>query len=161
MNRTTPHTARTWRALAIGAVLLIASLPGTAAAQQAAGPAADPFTFTSDAALIMWQLQPDKAADFEMVWRVIRQRIETAGSAEVRALLAGMKMYQPGFTAGDALTYVFYVDPIVKGGSYSPTFILFESKLFERGEADELFAKMSGALAPGNAISTMPLNRAP
>lgn len=161
MKRTGKHTMSTWRALAIGAAISIACLPGVAAAQQAAAPAADPFTFTSDAALMMWQVLPDKAADFEMVWRVIRQRVETSGSAEVRALVSGMKIYQPGFTAGDALTYVFYVDPIVKAGSYSPTFLLFESKLFERGEADELFAKMSGALAPGNAISTMPLNRAP
>jgi hypothetical protein len=161
MTRMTPHATRTWHALAILAVLLIATLPGTAVAQQAAAPAADPFTFTSDAALVMWQVQPDKALDFEMVWRVIRQRVETAGSPEVKALFASTKMYQPGFTAGDALTYVFYIDPIVKAGSYSPTFILFESKLFERAEADELFAKMSGTLAPGNAISTMPLNRAP
>jgi hypothetical protein len=33
--------------------------------------------------------------------------------------------------------------------------------LFERGEADELFAKMNGALMAGDAISAMPLRRAP
>jgi hypothetical protein len=164
----TRHTAagsarRTVAALVVG---MFALLPAVAAAQDApAAPAAeataDAFKFTSDAALIMWQVQPDKTADFELVWRVIRQRVETAATAEVRALVTGIRIYAPDFTAGESRTYVFHVDPVVKTGSYSPTYLLFESKLFERAEADELFAKMSGALMPGNAISTMPLRRGP
>jgi len=156
-----------WRLIALCAALISVLLASTAAAQDrpgatpAADAAADPFKFTSDAALIMWQVQAEKAADFEMVWRVIRQRAEASAGAEVRAIVTGMRIYQPGIAAGDALTYVFHIDPVVKGGSYSPTYLLFESKLFERAEADELFAKMNGALMAGDAISTMPLRRAP
>jgi hypothetical protein len=163
------HTDTRSMRQAIAALLLglLGALPGSAAAQTppaqppAAEATADAFKFTSDAALIMWQVQPDKTADFELVWRVIRQRVDTAAGAEVRALVAGIRIYAPDFTAGDARTYVFHVDPVVKTSSYSPTFLLYESKLFERAEADELFAKMSGALMPGNAISTMPLRRTP
>lgn len=155
------------RTLGVLLLGLLGVLPAPAAAQDvpgrqpAADATADAFKFTSDAALIMWQVQPDKTADFELVWRVIRQRVDTAADADIRALVAGIRIYAPDFTTGDSRTYVFHVDPVVKTGSYSPTFLLYESKLFERAEADELFAKMSGALAPGNAISTMPLRRAP
>jgi hypothetical protein len=156
-----------WRVIALCGGLLAVPLVSTAAAQDppAAQPAvdasADPFKFTSNAALIMWQVQRDKAADFDLVWRVIRQRAEANAGAEVRSVVAGIRIYQPAIAAGDALTYVFHIDPVVPGGSYSPTFLLFDSKLFERAEADELFAKMNGALMPGDAISTMPLNRTP
>jgi hypothetical protein len=147
---------------AAAALLLLTLMgPATAEAQDAADPAADPFRFTTDAALILWQVQREKAEDFDLVWRVIRQRAEANAGAEVRAIVMSIRIYHPGIAEGDALTYVFHIDPVVKGGSYSPTFLLFESKLFERAEADELFAKMSDALMAGDAISTMPLNRAP
>ena len=166
MTRRSNAAPRTGRTIALCAVLLAGPWLPAAAAQDPAATApaaestADPFRFASDAALIMWQVQPDKAADFELVWRVIRQRAEANAGAEIRAIVMGMRIYQPGITGGDALTYVFHIDPVVKNGSYSPTFLLFESKLFERAEADELFAKMSGALVAGNAISMLPLNRA-
>jgi hypothetical protein len=144
-------------------VLLLAAIltSSVARAQEAQGGEPDAFTFTSDAALIMWQILPDKAEDFELVWRVIRQRVDANGGADLHALMQNLRIYQPGLATGDALTYVFHIDPVVPGRSYSPTFLLFESKLFERAEADELFARMSGALAPGNAISTMPLKKTP
>ena len=62
--------------------------------------AVDPFGFTSDAGLILWQVKPDAAAEFEMVWRVIRQRVETSASPEVRSMVTGMKMYAPAVPAG-------------------------------------------------------------
>ena len=147
--------------LTVGMLLAATLAPMPARAQETQGEGqTDAFKFTSDAGLIMWQIVPDKAEDFELVWRVIRQRIDAKGGADLRALMQNMRIYKPGITGGDALVYVFHVDPVVPGGSYSPTFLLFESKLFERAEADELFARMSGALAPGNAISTMPLDKA-
>ena len=120
----------------------------------------DPFGFTSDAGLILWQIKPDAAADFEMVWRVIRQRVEASASPEIRAMVAGMKMYVPGVPPGEALTYVFHVDPAIRTASYSPTFLLYESKLFERAEADELFKKMTATLVAEGSITMMPLNYA-
>lgn len=163
----TRATTSTWRVAMVGVVLMYCVLSGSMAVTAADAPtaarqadaAADPFKFTSDAALIMWQIKPDAAADFEMVWRVIRQRVQNAGGAEIKALVDSITIYTLGVATGDSRTYVFQISPVAKTGSYSPTFLLYESKLFERPEADELFKQMADALMPGDAISMMPLKR--
>lgn len=117
----------------------------------------DPFRFSSDAAIIMWHIRADAAPDFELAWRVIKQRAASAGNADLQALLAGVTIYAPSDAATESVTYVFHIHPASKTGSYSPTFLLYESKLFSREEADELFTQISGALMPGSAITMMPL----
>lgn len=149
------------RLMATVVALAALLVPSQAAAQDTQDAQVDAFVFTSAAGMVMWQILPDKAEDFELVWRVIRQRVDVNGGADLRALMQNLRIYRPAITMGDALTYVFHIDPATPGGSYSPTFLLFESKLFQRAEADELFGRMSAALAPGNSISTMPLNLVP
>jgi len=140
------------RLLALAILLTIVSTP--VSAQDPAD--ADPFAFTTDAAMIMWQVRPDKVADFELVWRIVRERAEAQGSAEVKALLATTRLYQVEVAGDEARSFVTHIDPVTSGSSYSPTFLLFESGLFERAEADELYALLTGALAEVSPVSTMP-----
>lgn len=143
------------RTTALAILLALLAIPVSA---QDAPAEADPFVFTTDAAMIMWQVRPDKVPDFELVWRIVRERAETQGSAEVKELVATIRLYQVEVTGGETISFVTHIDPVTPGASYGPTYLLFESGLFERGEADELFALLTGALAETNPVSTMPLS---
>jgi hypothetical protein len=144
-----------------------------AGGQQAAAPAQaeqpappDPFKFTSDAAVIIWQIKPESTGDFESVWGVIRSRAAAAtDKPEVKSILDSMKMYKhmaPPGTSGP-VTYFFQIDPVLKSGTYNPTFLLYESGMFERAEADELFNKLNTSINPPgiNPIPLQPMTSMP
>ena len=69
-------------------------------------------------------------------------------------------MHQPFLQAETARPTSFTSIRRSGTASYSPTFLLYESKLFERAEADELFKKMTATLVAEGSITMMPLNYA-
>jgi hypothetical protein len=158
MRVTSAVSAAGWRLVILGLAVAWSLVPVVWAQGQAEAEPPDPFMFTSDAAIIMYTVKPDAVMDFEIVWRAIQQRTASTTNAEVREVVDSMKMYEPETPSAAAVTYVVYIDPVAQESSYSPTFILYESGLFERAEADELFQKLTGALVPQNPISTMPIN---
>lgn len=139
------------------ALLLAFGLP--ARAQDAAD--ADPFVFTDEAALILWQVRADKADDFTLVWRIIRERAEAQGDDRVKNVLNTLRLFRATTPpAPDIVMFVSRIEPAAPGLSYSPTSLLFESGMFERPEADELFALLMEALAETTPVSTIPLGSA-
>jgi hypothetical protein len=133
-----------------------------AGAQQAPAPATeDAFKFTTDAAVVIWQIKPEATADFESVWNVIRSRAASAtDSPEAKAIVDSMTLYRhvaPASATGP-VAYFFQIDPVVKTATYDPTFLLFNSGLFERPEADELFNKLSASINPPG-INPVPLQK--
>jgi len=145
-------------ALVLGASALVMAEP---AGRQDAPEADDPFVFTSDAAIVFYSIKPEATEDFEVFWRVIQQRVASSTDVDAQALFETVRMYQPETPGETSIRYVFYIDPVLEGRTYSPTAILFESGLFERAEADELFARFTESLISQAPISTMPINAVP
>ena len=111
-------------------------------------PPADRFKFASAAAAIFWIIKADQTEAFESVWSVIRARLAASTNADLRALNAGLTIYKTDTPPGQDATYVFVADPASKTTSYGVSpFLLYGSGLFERPEADELFATLQGATA--------------
>jgi hypothetical protein len=136
--------------------------PGLAAAQGAAKPPAaqvpaDPFRFKSDAAIMIWTIKGDQTEAFESVWSVILSRLTASTKPELKALGDGLKIFKADAPGSPAeATYFMVASPASKTTSYelSP-FLLFESGLFERPEADELYKLVSGTIV---RINPFPVN---
>jgi hypothetical protein len=145
--------------LAFTAVRVQAQDAPAAAPAQAPAPAADPFKFTTDAALMIFYVKPDQTAAFENVWGSIRGKLAASEKPELKALGDSLKVYRaPGEPTPQGYTYFFVADPASKQLSYSPSpFLLFEAGLFEDAQARALFDQLNGAL---NGINPLPLNRA-
>jgi len=168
---TTPRRYRTrvgaalLLALALGAMPAGASRPGAqdtpAAAQDPAAPppggapraAAAPaaaagaaFTFPSGAGMIFWLVKPEETDSFELVWSVIRGRLADSSDPALRAIDASLTIFKEEIVPGQDASYVFLADPAPPTANYGVSpFLLYESGLFERPEADELFATIQKA----------------
>jgi hypothetical protein len=142
---------------AVLALALVAEPAAQAGAKPEAQAAADPFRFTSDAAVMIWAIKPDQTEAFESVWNVIRSRLKGSAKPELKSLGESLTIFKadtPG-NPGEA-TYFLVANPASKTTSYelSP-FLLFGSGLFERPEADELFKLISGTII---RINPFPVN---
>ncbi|MDQ3069819.1 MAG: hypothetical protein M3R55_08840 [Acidobacteriota bacterium] len=127
-----------------------------AAQQPAAAPQPDAMKFDAKIAIVVNEVKPEKAADFEAVWTAIKAGLAASSKPELQQQAASLKMMKLAteVPAGSPALYVFSLDPVVTGVSYDPVKILFESGAFERAKADELYAKLKDAY---NRISPWPL----
>ena len=136
------------------------AVPAVAAAQdttpaedatstQEAAAQPDPMKFAASTAIILNEVRPDKAADFEAVWTEIKAALAASDKPEMQRQAAGLKMYKLGteLPAGSNAIYIFSLDPVASGQTCDPVKILFESGLFERPQADELYARLKDAYA--------------
>jgi hypothetical protein len=124
--------------------VVIAAVSGAASAPRAQE-AADTLKFTNESGIVLNLIKPEKAADFEAVWKQIRTKLSSlADKPELKALGDNLKIYKvdapPNPQTG--VTYLFICDPVSKAQSYNPTKLLFESGAFTREEADGIFAKL-------------------
>ena len=127
-----------------------------APAQAAAAPAAqtaapeDPLKLNSDVPVILvFQVKPDRIADFEAAWAGIRAGLTRSANAELKAFGATLQPYKvQGFEG----VYVFHLLEPSKTISYNPVHLLYfaDKDLFKREDADALFAKWNGAAAGFN-----------
>jgi hypothetical protein len=132
--------------------------PPPAAPVQA--PAADPFKFSHDAGLIIWAIKEDQVESFELGWSVIRTRLLASPRAELKALGESLRVFRSVNRLGpEGTTYMFIADPASKTTSYglSP-FLLYESGLFARPEADELFKLLQGAIIQISPVGLSAVN---
>jgi hypothetical protein len=137
----------------VAASLMAALLASGGVAAQDAPPQAtpsDPFRFSTDAAFMLFVVKPAETENFELVWSVIRSRMAESSKPDLRSLGATLKIFKvaaPPTPPPTEVTYLFLADPTVKGTSYAVApFILFESGLFSRVEADELFKMLDSTL---------------
>jgi hypothetical protein len=112
----------------------------------APSPAAASFTFPGGAGLIFWLVKPEEVESFELVWTVIRGRLAASPRPELQAMDASLTMYKEETVPGQDASYMFLAEPAPPTANYSVSpFLLYESGLFERPEADELFATLQKA----------------
>jgi hypothetical protein len=144
-------------ALGVAAVIGTSSLhaqqpqqpaPAAPAAQAPAPP--DPMKFNAGSpAAILYIVKSDKVADFDLFWSTVRSKVNGGTNQELKDQLAGLKIFKiPGDPSKptDPQNYLFYIDA-ASARSYSPTELLYNSGgLFERAEADQMFAKLKDAL---------------
>ena len=137
--------------VAVSAEARQAAAPAPAAAAPAAQAAPeDPFKFTGDAGYFQFLVKPDKTADFEDVWNQIFTKLAASEKPELKELGTSLQMFKldRAGAAADNVTYLFLASPALKTMSYSISpFLLFESGIFPRAEADALFAKVSATVA--------------
>lgn len=123
--------------------------PPATPAPAAAQAAPDPMKFDSGIAMVLNEVKPDKVADFEAVWMAIKAGLAASPKPEHQAQAASLKMLKLAtpLPAGSNALYIFAIDPVAPGMTYDPVKILFESGVFERAKADELYARVKDAYA--------------
>jgi len=140
--------------VALAALFVVATAAAASAQdpqppQQAPAPAApDPMKFTSPLAMVLNEIKPEKAADFEAVWAEIKTGLAASAKPELQQQASSFKIYKIGLElpAGANHIYVFFINP-VPAVTFDPVKILYESGAFERAKADELYGKLKDSYA--------------
>ncbi len=116
-----------------------------AAAQPPAQPAANPFMFGKDMAILTFYIKPDKTADFEKVITRLHQALANSDKPERKQQAAGWKVFkgsEPG--PSGTVVYVNLISPVLKGADYSIAKIINE---VYPAEAQVLFPAYKEAIA--------------
>lgn len=121
--------------------------PAQGQAQQPAPAPPDTFLFANrDVALVMNQIKPDQAANFESAWAAIKDKLSKSDKPDLKQLGDSIVIYKLDApsdpTKPGPIVYLMFLAPPSKTLSYNPTEILYKSGAFERAEADALFAKL-------------------
>jgi hypothetical protein len=163
MNRLTLMSAAKRAAAPVALTLVMAAVPGVAAAQATTPPAAaapaqevDVMKFTTATpAVIVMQIDADKTADFEAAWAAIRAAA-AKGDADAKAygesLAKLSKVDQPPLDAGGrkSALYILQLDTPSTVHSYHVAKFLWEvlwgngkpDAILKREEADAIFEKL-------------------
>lgn len=122
------------------------------AAQQTPAQPPDPLKLDLDVpTLLIFQVKPDRAADFEVLWQGIRAGLSKSAKPEVKAFAETLQPYRVQLPADPPPTlaiFVFRLDPPSKTFSYHPVKLLYDMDpdAIKREEAKPLFDKWDGAL---------------
>lgn len=104
--------------------------PAGSAGQVAATPAtpAVPATymFESGAGLLLYYVQPAKAADFEAILGRFREALAKAEAPQRKQQALNWKIYKSAEPVTDAAVFVFAFDPAITTASYDPLLLLAE-----------------------------------
>jgi hypothetical protein len=93
-----------------------------------ATPAANPWTFSSDAGLMLIFIKPDKTADFETILTRMKDTLLKSDKPQRRQQAAGWKVFKARETGPGAVAiYVSVMDPVVKDADYSLGALLTEA----------------------------------
>jgi hypothetical protein len=125
-----------------------------AAGQQAAQ--ADALKFSTEAAVVIWQVKAASAADFESAWTAIKTKLAASDKPDLKELGESLKIFKASVPAGpdQPVVYVMEMNPASKTLSYDPAHILYTPDMWPREEADALFKKIADSIAN---ISALPL----
>ncbi len=149
-------------AVGVAALLVAASNVYAQDAQAASAQAApaDPLKLTGDYVILINQVKPDKTADFESAWTAIKAKLSGSTNPDLKQLGDSLNIYKVNTPpqAGSPALYLFILNPPSKTQSYDPVKILYYAKpdpsadatLFERADADALYAKIKGSLVTIN-----------
>ena len=113
-----------------GALLTLQAFALSARAQEAAPqpqqPAPQKTTYTGDAVIVMYAINPGKEADYEQVIAKLRDALAKSTAPEAKQQLAGWKIVKSDkpLTA-DGPTYIHLISPVVKGADYSIVNIVY------------------------------------
>lgn len=93
-----------------------------------ATPAANPWTFSSDAGLMLIFIKPDKTADFEAILARVKDALLKSNKPQRREQAAGWKVFKARETGPGAVAiYVSVMNPVVPDADYSLGALLTEA----------------------------------
>jgi len=93
-----------------------------------ATPVPNPWTFSSDAGLMLFFVRPDKTVDFETVLARVKDALLTSESPDRRALAAGWRVFKAReIGPGASVIYVSVINPAVKDADYSIGTVISEA----------------------------------
>lgn len=151
----------TWATILIwpAAMSVVAGAQAPDAPAPAASAPGDPFRFTSPAALMMWTVKADQTESVELVWSVIGGRLAESANPELRALGSSLRVYK-AVAPPDAkeATYFVVANPASTLSYSMNPFLLFESGLFERPEAEEIYKLLQESVL---AVEPIPMSVLP
>lgn len=175
------HAVKTWKPLASLVVLWLSceawpctaqvapspapplptqAAPSSPAAAAQPAPPPEALVFSSDTALILNAIKPEKAGEFEAVMARLREALQRSTDPIRTQQGQGwrvLKAVEPG-PAG-AVLYVFVLDPVVKGADYTVSRILAEAF---PDEVAVLWPMLRDSYAGGlNRLSLQPLPALP
>ena len=84
------------------------------------------YMFESGAGLLLYYVQPAKAADFELVLGRIREALAKAEAPQRKQQALNWKIYKSAEPVTDAAVFVFAFDPALTTASYDPLLLLAE-----------------------------------
>jgi len=141
-----PAAGRRLGLIALGLSLTVVSAAPThtqAAPAQQAQPAANPYIFTTDGALLLNFIKPDKTADFEMIIAKLKEALSKSEKPDQKEMAKSWKIFKAQESgAGMAAIYVSFISPTVKGADYTVSTILAEAF---PAEAQDLYKKYAEA----------------
>jgi len=129
------------------------------AAAAPATPQEDALKFNSEAAVVIWQIKPEKAADFESAWAAIRTKLAASDKPDFKELNSSLKLFKAVVpaAANQPVVYIMEMNPASKTQSYDPARILYAPDMWPREEADALFKKISESIANISALPLAPV----
>lgn len=125
--------------------------PAEPAAQQAA-PAPDPLRFTTDDAVIIFQVMPDKSADFETGFKAMLTALSSSEKPELKALGGSMTLSRAEVGPTSAV-YVLMIHGASKDLSYNWGKIVYYSGKDPGAAYDGIFPKQEDATPVYNQIN--------
>ena len=107
-----------------GAMLVLPVFALSAQAQEAAAqskPAVTPLTYSTNAVIVIYSVNPGKDADYEQVIAKLRDSLNKSTAPEAKQQLAGWKVFKSptSLTKDDSSSYIHIISPVVKGADYS------------------------------------------
>ena len=103
-----------------------AQVPAPAAAVAAAPAVPATYMFESGAGLLLYYVQPAKAADFEAILGRLREALAKADAPQRKQQALNWKIYKSAEPVADAAVFVFAFDPALTTASYDPLLVLAE-----------------------------------
>lgn len=101
-------------------------VPAPAAPVAAAPGVPASYMFESGAGLLLYYVQPAKAADFEVILGRLREALAKAEAPQRKQQALNWKIYKSAEPVTDAAVFVFAFDPALTTASYDPLLLLAE-----------------------------------
>lgn len=101
------------------------------------------YMFESGAGLLLFYVQPAKAADFEVILGRLREALAKAEAPQRRQQALNWKIYRSAEPVSDAAVFVFAFDPALTTASYDPLLLLAEVL---PGEVQPLYERLKEAV---------------
>lgn len=127
-------------------VLFSTAVYGQAAPPQQAQAVSNQRKFDNDGGLVLHFIKPDKTADFEMVLGKLQEALQKSEKPERKQQAQSWKVFKSPDPAGQAVLYVFVINPSVKGADYQVSNIIAEA--FPPAEANEILKKYADCYTP-------------
>src|SRR5215207_4569407 len=119
------HMRRLSGMVVAGAMLILPAFVLSGHAQEAAAQPAGPpkTTYSADAVIVMYSVNPGKDAEYEQVIAKLKEALAKSTAPEAKQQLAGWKVVKSptSLTKDTSSTYIHIISPVVKGADYNIT----------------------------------------